>query len=210
MNIKNKAAAFFTLLIILLMAFILYWSTTQPIDVIIQAGHEGRTSGNTGAQTKDYKEVVWNALVADEVAKKLRSWDIEVKRVPAKVALHRAKIAISIHFDSAQIPCNSGASVGYPNENSYAFAQAWKKLYKAYFPFTWHKDNFTRNLSHYYAYKWIQAEKFLVLELGELSCDKQTSWLKPRLKKVAHLVAYAIARELGHDVPTPNFIKKKL
>lgn len=207
MNTKNKAAAFFALLIILLMSFILYWSTTKSIDVIIQAGHEGRTSGNTGAQTKNYKEVVWNVLIADEVAKKLRSWNIEVKRVPAKVSLLHAKIAISIHFDSAQIPCNSGASVGYPNENSYAFAQAWKTLYKSYFPFAWHKDNFTRNLSHYYAYKWIQAEKFLVLELGELSCDKQTRWLKPKLKKVAHLVAYAIARELGHDVPTPNFIK---
>ena len=204
MNTKNKAATFFALLIILLMSFILYWSTTKSIDVIIQAGHEGRTSGNTGAQTKNYKEVVWNVIIAGEVAKKLRSWNIEVKRVPAKVSLQHAKIAISIHFDSARIPCNSGASVGYPNNDSYAFAQAWKTLYKSYFPFAWHKDNFTKNLSNYYAYKWIQAEKFLLLELGELSCDKQTRWLKPRLKKIAHLVAYAIAIELGKKVEKPK------
>jgi len=208
MNIKNKAASFFALLIILLMAFILYWSTTKPIAVVIQAGHEGRTSGNTGAMTKHYREVEWNILVADEVAKKLRSWDIEVKRVPAKVRITRAQIAISIHFDSAGTPCNSGASIGYPSQDSYDFAQNWKALYKNYFPYQWHADNFTKNLSNYYAYKWIRAEKFLVLELGELTCDKQTKWLKPRLKKVAHLVAYAIAKELGKNVPKPKFIKK--
>lgn len=204
MNIKNKAASFFALLIIALMAFILYWSNTKPISVVIQAGHEGRTSGNTGAETKLYREVTWNILVADEVARTLRSWDIDVKRVPAKVSFIRTKIAISIHFDSAGTPCNSGASIGYPSMNSHDFAQKWKKLYKDYFPYKWHEDNFTKNLESYYAYKWIHAEKFLVLELGELSCDKQTRWLKPRLEKIAHLVAYSIAKELGKEVKKPK------
>lgn len=204
MNIKNKPATFFALLIIFLIAFILYWSTTKPIDVVIQAGHEGRTSGNTGAVSKNYSEVEWNILVADEVAKKLNSWNIEVKRVPAKVGFIRAKIAVAIHFDSAHIPCNSGASIGYPSMDSYDFAQRWKTLYKKYFPYHWHEDNFTKNLSNYYAFKWIQSEKFLVLELGEITCDKQTKWLHPRLKKIAHLVAYTIVKELGKDVQKPK------
>ena len=204
MNIKNKPATFFALLIIFLMAFILYWSTTKPIEVVIQAGHEGRTSGNTGAVSKLYSEVKWNVLVADEVAKKLKSWDIDVKRVPAKVRFTRAKIAISIHFDSANTPCNSGASIGYHSMDSYDFAQRWKKLYKNYFPYQWHVDNFTKNLSNYYAYKWIRSDKFLVLELGEITCEKQSKWLNPRLKKIAHLVAYAIAKELGKDVQKPK------
>ncbi len=204
MNIKNKPATFFALLIISLMAFILYWGTTKPIDVIIQAGHEGRTHGNTGAVSKYYSEVKWNILVADEVAKTLRSWDIEVKRVPAKVGILRAKVAVAIHFDSANTPCHSGASIGYGSMDSYDFAQRWKKLYKGYFPYQWHVDNFTKNLKNYYAYKWIRAEKFLVLELGEITCDKQTKWLKPRLKKIAHLIAYSIAKELGKKVPKPK------
>jgi len=204
MNIKNKPAAFFALLIISLITFILYWSTTKPISVVIQAGHEGLKFGNTGGQTKLYREVDWNVLVADEVAKRLRAWDIDVKRVPAKVRFTRAEIAISIHFDSASTPCNAGASIGYPSTDSYAFAQRWKSLYKSYFPYKWHRDNFTKNLKEYYAYKWIQADKFLVLELGELSCDKQTKWLHPRLKKVAHLVAYAVATELGKEVKKPK------
>ena len=204
MNIKNKAASFFALLIILLMSFILYWSMTKPIDVVIQAGHEGRTSGNTGAATRLYREVTWNIHVADEVAKQLKAWGISVKRMPARVSFTRTKIAVSIHFDSAKRICHSGASIGYPTKASYDFAQRWKKLYKNYFPFMWHKDNFTRNLKNYYAYKWIQADKFLLLELGELSCDKQTKWLKPRLKKIAHLIAYAIAKELGKSVKKPT------
>ncbi len=204
MRVKNKAATFFALLIIILMLFILYWSTTKPVAVVIQAGHEGRTSGNTGAVSKHYREVDWNILVADEVSNKLTQWGIDVKRVPAKVGLMHAHIAVSIHFDSAGKPCNSGASIGYPSKDSFAFAQKWKALYKSYFPYKWHKDNFTQNLSNYYAYKWIRAEKFLVLELGEITCNKQTKWLKPRLQKIAHLIAYTIATELGKTVEKPQ------
>jgi len=208
MNIKNKPATFFALLIILLMAFILYWSTTKPVDVVIQAGHEGRVTGNTGAACKLYREEEWNILVADEVAKQLKAWKIEVKRMPAHVKFTRAKIAVSIHFDGATTPCASGASIGYPSDDSYDFAQRWKSLYAHYFPYKWHKDNFTNNLKNYYAYRWIHADKFLLLELGEITCDTQTTWLKPRLKKVAYLVAYAIATELGKKVPKPYFLKK--
>ncbi len=203
MNIKNKAATFFALLIIFLMAFILYWSTTKPVSVVIQAGHEGRTTGNTGAESKRYREEEWNILVADEVTKQLRAWHIDVKRMPARVSLTRAKIAISIHFDGATTPCASGASIGYPSDDSYDFAQRWKHLYASYFPYAWHKDNFTPNLRNYYGYRWIHAEKFLLLELGEITCDTQTKWLKPRLKKIAHLIAYSIAKELGKDVRKP-------
>jgi len=203
MHSKNRAGAFFALLIILLVAFILYWGSTKPVSVVIQAGHENRISGNTGATGSRYKETEWNTLVANEVTKRLRSWDIDVKRIPAKVPFLRAKIAVSIHFDSAKRACHSGASIGYPNKDSYNFARQWEKLYKAYYPFRWHPDNFTENLKHYYAYRKIDTEKFLVLELGEITCDEQTKWLKPRLNKIAHLVAYAIATELGKDVPKP-------
>jgi N-acetylmuramoyl-L-alanine amidase len=204
MNIKNKAASFFAISVIIFLAFILYLSNTKPITVVIQAGHEGRVVGNTGAESALYKEEEWNIIVANEIAKTLRSWDIEVKRVPAKVDSIKATIALSIHFDSAKIPCRSGASIGYPNSNSRAFAKRWKKLYSDYFPYKWHIDNFTPNLKNYYAYQWIKADKFLLLELGEITCDTQSTWLKPRLKKIAHLVAYSIATELGKHVKKPK------
>jgi len=202
---KNLAGVIFATLIIGLVGFILYWGSTKPVSVIVQAGHEARTTGNTGASSSTYKETEWNTIVADEVSKRLKAWDIDVKRIPAKVPkFARAKIAVSIHFDSAKKPCRSGASIGYPDKNSYAFARRWEKLYRSHFPFGWHKDNFTENLKHYYAYKQIEAEKFLVLELGEITCEKQTKWLQPRLKKIAHLIAYNIAVELGKKVDKPT------
>lgn len=205
MNIKNKAATFFALLIIVLITFILYQGSTKPVDVVIQAGHEGRTTGNTGAITTHYREVVWNTLVADEVVRQLKHYGItSIKRLPAKLPKIHAKIAVAIHFDGAKRACHSGASIGYPNKHSHAFAQRWKKLYKTYFPYRWHPDNFTPNLSNYYGYYRIKADKFLLLELGEITCDTQTKWLKPRLKKIAHLIAYSIATELGKHVKKPS------
>jgi N-acetylmuramoyl-L-alanine amidase len=206
MKIKHKSAVFFTMLIITLIMYILYWGKTRPISVVLQAGHEGRILGNTGASSKLYREKEWTVLVANKVAYYLRQWKIEVKRVPAKLEILRADLAISIHFDGAKVSCSSGASIGYPNENSYGFAQDWKALYKNYFPYRWHRDNFTKNLEYYYAYKWIRANKFLVLELGEITCAKQTRWLKPRLDKIAHLLAYAIATELGVEVKKPSLL----
>ncbi|RUM74351.1 MAG: hypothetical protein DSZ12_05730 [Sulfurovum sp.] len=203
-KVKNKAATFFAISIIGFIIFILYWGLSKPVTVVIQAGHEGRTKGNTGASSTLYREEKWNIAVADEITKTLRSWDIEVKRIPARVKRMKADIAVSIHFDGAKIPCRSGASIGYPDKHSYFFAQRWKKLYKSYFPFKWHKDNFTPGLKYYYAYDWIKAKKFLLLELGEITCDAQTTWLKPRLNKIAHLVAYVIAKELGKKVKKPT------
>jgi len=205
MKLRNKAAAFFTMIILILFGYILYQSLKEPVSVIIQAGHEGRTCGNTGAECKLYREEDWNVLVADEVARQLRSWHIDVKRVPADTSLQRAKIAVAIHFDGAKNICRSGASVGYPDNNaSKIFAQKWKKNYQQYYPFKWHPDNFTDNLKNYYAYHWIHADKFLVLELGELTCEEQTRWLRPRLKKIASLIAYTIASELGKKVKKPS------
>ncbi len=201
MNLKNKTAAFFAILILLLIGFILYQSLKAPVSVVIQAGHEGRTCGNTGAVCKNYKEVVWNIKVADMTAAQLKKWGIDVKRVPADTLPVRAKIAVAIHFDSAKHRCHSGASIGYPDNNaSRTFAQHWKAIYKPYFPFVWHADNFTDNLKEYYAYRTIFAPKFLVLELGEITCPKQTHWLQPRLKTIARLIAYTIATELGVKV----------
>ena len=201
MKIKNLAAITISLLIIFLISFAIYWQSITPVTVVIQAGHEGRTTGNTGATAGSLQEVKWNIIVANEVAKQLEKWDIKVKRVPADTKLIKAKIAVAIHFDGANKKCSSGASIGYKNEASKEFAKRWRKIYGNYFPFAWQKDNFTRNLANYYGYYYIRADKFLVLELGEITCKKQTKWLKPRLKKIGQLIAYTIARELGFAPP---------
>ena len=203
MKVKNITGVVISFLIILFISFAIYWHYKEPITVVVQAGHEGRVNGNTGAVSGKIQELKWNIIVADEVAKQLKKWDINVKRVPADTQLIKAKIAVAIHFDGADKKCSSGASIGYKNEASKEFAKRWRKIYSHYFPFSWQEDNFTRNLANYYGYYYIRADKFLVLELGEITCKKQTKWLKPRLKKIGELIAYTIARELGFAPPKP-------
>ena len=73
----------------------------------------------------------------------------------------------------------------------------WKEEYKEYFPFKWHRDNFTKNLSDYYGFRRVNTEKgFLLLELGEMTCDKQIEWLEPRLELIATKIADFIMDEL--------------
>ncbi len=166
--------------------------------VLIQAGHVGRTHGNTGSIHNGLVESQWNERVAIRVEEILTKRGIAVERVGAKIPATNAVIAVAIHFDGTEKPCATGASIGHDNSPaSKLLAKHWRKEYGNFFPFKWHKDNFTRNLSHYYGFSKVTTSKgFLVLELGEITCDKQTDWLKPRLDKVASKIAYFIIKEL--------------
>ena len=206
---KNITAITIAFAILLFIAFAIYKNHTKPISVTIQAGHEGRDDGNTGSSNGKYREVDWNIFVANEVAKTLNRWGIDTKRVGATIPKGiKTKAALSIHFDGSKRVCSTGASIGYPNSASKDLALRWRRVYKSYFPFKWHKDNYTANLKDYYGFKQIEAKKFLVLELGEISCDRQVRWLKPRLKTIAHLIAATIAKDFGIDAYVKGYGKK--
>jgi len=165
---------------------------------LIQAGHEGRIKGYTGAESPYGKEMDWNRDVANEVTRILREAGVDVIRAGAKMPIAKVKLALAIHFDGSHEPCRSGASIGYGNTLHKPLANRWKKLYAQYYPFDWMEDNFTNNLSHYYGYKYVFSQKgFLVLELGELTCEQEAIWLRYRLKKIAQLIAYFVAQELN-------------
>jgi N-acetylmuramoyl-L-alanine amidase len=166
--------------------------------VLIQEGHVGRTKGNTGSIHNGLVESKWNTTVGKEVERILEKKGIDVTRVGASIPIANASIAVAIHFDGAVKECSTGASIGYNlAPESKAMARRWRAQYGSFFPFKWHQDNFTRNLSHYYGFSQVQTTKgFLVLELGELTCKKQTDWLEPRLKQVAAKIAHFIIKEL--------------
>ena len=166
-------------------------------DVLIQAGHEGRTTGYTGASSKYGKEIEWTVIVANETSRVLKEAGINVIRSSANLPISKVKLAIAIHFDGSSKPCRSGASIGYGNPNHQTLANHWRDIYQKEFPFKWMKDNFTKNLSQYYGYKYVFSQKgFILVELGELTCNRQAIWLKPRLKRIGRLIAYFIAQEL--------------
>jgi hypothetical protein len=71
-------------------------------------------------------------------------------------------------------------------------------------------DNFTEGLRGYYAYKQVRAsEGALTLELGEITCAAQRSWLAARLRWEGAAIAYFLSEHLGYSVvPIPQFLRQ--
>ena len=180
----------------------------KTADVLIQAGHEGRTSGNTGAESRWGTELEWNPIVADRATEVLRNAGVNVIREDAYLdsSKYKVKLALFIHFDSADKGAESGPSIGYNDDTDQPAAEAWKELYQHYCPFTFMQDNFTDNLKNYYGYYYtVTSDAELVLELGDITSARQALWLKPRLKWLGELIAYFVGMRLGiNTIALPN------
>lgn len=192
-----------------LLLIIAVWNgRVMKTTVLIQAGHVGRTTGNIGSIHNGLRESEWNERVAIRIEDILKKNGIIVDRVGADIPVANAEIAISIHFDGSESQCATGASIGHDgSKGSQLLAKNWRREYEAFFPYKWHADNFTKNLSQYYGFSKVTTSKgFLVLELGEITCKEQTDWLEPRLGEVAAKVAYFIIKELKDDKKNTNSI----
>jgi hypothetical protein len=176
-------------------------------DVFIQAGHEGRTTGTTGAPGPLGNEIDWTPIVANEATRILREAGVTVIRENAFLSgRYDVKVAIFIHFDGSDSPCASGASVGYNDPTDRPAADEWKQLYSRYWPYRWMDDNFTANLRGYYGYRYTNTtDSEFVIELGEISCREQAEWLKPRLKWLGALIAHFLSKRINKgNVPDPG------
>ncbi len=184
--------------LVLLSLIALYKYRAINTTVFIQEGHVGRLMGNTGSVHNGIKESEWNYIVGEEVARLLEKRGIDVVTSGASIPFGNATLAVAIHFDGSNKPCSTGASIGYNGSSSAkAMARHWRHQYGQFFPFRWHRDNFTKDLENYYGFYRIHTSKgFLVLELGEITCDRQMEWLKPRLKDIASKIAHFIIKEL--------------
>ncbi len=192
-----------------MLAFVL--AALVHADVLVSAGHEGRPAScarfpqhrcNLGAAG----EREWTPIVADEVTRVLRAHGVSVVREPADFeGDYAVDMAVFIHFDGIVPACSSGASIGYHHAADARAAALWRALYAGIFPFRFMPDNFTVGLRDYYAFRQVDAsDGALVLELGEISCPPQRTWLATRLDDVAALIAYDISRTIGKgDVPLP-------
>ena len=165
-------------------------------DVLVGAGHEGRPEsckrfpkhkcnlGTAGERTL-------TPQIANEVAQILKARGLSVIRVPADFdGQYDVKDAVFIHFDGSAPACSSGASIGYHNIQDQNAAAAWRALYTRYWGFQFRPDNITDNLRDYYAFRQVRAsDAALVLELGELTCPAQATWLLHNLPLEADLIA---------------------
>jgi N-acetylmuramoyl-L-alanine amidase len=185
-------------------------SKYEHAEIYIQAGHEGRTKGSTGTSSVYGNEIEWTPIVADEATRILREAGISVIRSNADRRKYSVvDLALSIHFDGCVKQCATGASIGYDDPTDKPAADEWKSFYSNYYKHKWHDDNFTKNLRYYYNYKYtITKDAELVLELGDLSCPTQATWMKKNLKNLGHVVAYFAAKRINkeHLIEVPKTI----
>jgi hypothetical protein len=178
----------------------------EVVDVVIQAGHEGRPAScapnhvracNIGASSAAGREIVWTPIVADAATAALRAAGLRVARRPADYPQHdTAKVAIFIHFDGSEPACASGTSVGFPASTSRAFVTAWERAYRARFPFHFVGENISSNEEHYYGFHKVDAPQKMLIEYGELTCPPQAAWLVPRLRELGALTARFVIGQL--------------
>jgi hypothetical protein len=177
----------------------------EVVDVVVQAGHEGRPAScarfhvkacNIGASSDAGHEIAWTPIVADAVTATLRAAGLRVARRPADYAEHdTARAAVFIHFDGAPA-CASGASAGFPPAGDHGIVARWVQAYTARFPFRFVGENITTNESGYYGFRKVDAPKKLLVEFGELTCPAQAAWLRPRLHELGAFLGRFLIAEL--------------
>jgi hypothetical protein len=177
----------------------------ENVDVVVQAGHEGRPAScapnhvhacNLGASSATGREIVWTPIVADAMTAALRKAGFRVARRPADYPQHdTARIAIFMHFDGSETACASGTSVGFPASTPHAFVADWERTYERVFPFKNVGENISSNEERYYAFRKVNAPVKMLIEYGEITCRAQATWLAPRLRELGALTARFV---IGH------------
>lgn len=172
--------------------------TGTEYDVIIQAGHYNRKTGKTGGTGKYVTEQQVAAFVAQSVRQQLSNTDIRLLIIDADNFSKplKTKIFLSLHTDSSANPCSVGPSVGIAGGSdrkgmhSIALALA---ITLGIDPEEFMKDNYTTNLSGYYAYKRVSSSYIEgVLEMSELSCPLQEDNLLGNAAQLSRNLSTAI------------------
>jgi len=175
-------------------------------DILVQAGHQGRPAScaphhvkacNLGTGANGALEREWTAAGADRTAQVLREHGYTVIRRPADYEPHdTVRAAVFLHFDGA-VECKSGASVGFPETTSRAFVSAWETRYRAWFPFRFVGENFTKNEHEYYGFRKVDAPEKMLIEFGEMTCPAQFRWMEPRLGEMGDQLAAFLMEQVA-------------
>lgn len=159
---------------------------SKSYDVVLQAGHYGRTRGSTGTSGKHLTEQEAAGAVASELKDALIDLGLSVALIDAdsyksgqkrdNQHYFKTKLFLSFHLDGSTTPCASGPSIGYNPKfggekmELIAVAVAISMEQNA---LDFMRNNFTTNLSHFYSYKHSDSSIAEgILELGELTCSQ--------------------------------------
>ena len=142
----------------------------ERLQLVLQAGHVGRTRGATGSVGPLGTEQQFTLKTATYCQKwlTLRGWTCEV--IGADEAVPDSHVFIAIHHDGSSNRDARGPSVGYPSDyrqRSENAAQEWKREFGKHYPGpTFRPDNYTSGLRGYYGYRKTNASIKLVCEHG--------------------------------------------
>lgn len=180
-------------------------------DVLIQAGHEGRNSGATGAAANGLREIDLTPRVADAAAQTLRDAGLTVLRDPADPADDKAtvKIAVAFHFDG---PPGAGAQFLYDDPSDKPLADYLRAAWDVYYEGKWLPDNTSyladdTGYSRYYGFSdWTTSDGEVVMELDTIGDPVRAAlWKQPGYPEWAgRVIGAAIARRLGKNTPDPG------
>jgi len=184
---------------------------SKKYNIVLQPGHYLRTPGpgkKLGTSGKLVTEQQLTAFITANVAETLIDGDKDKKLNILVISADdydrplSTDIFLSIHADGSTKPCTTGPSLGYSSDSSLlgmhalAFALA-ASLGQTYDDFE--EDNFTTNLSGYYALKSMKLppKGFAgVLEVGELTCPEKEKALIANSLLIAKNVSVALKSSL--------------
>jgi hypothetical protein len=175
-------------------------TVTENLDLILQMGHVGRTTGSTGTKG----EQVFNKALGDEMDKLLKPTTIKYKIIGAdnwlKPEPNKATIFLALHADGSTNPSARGFSMGFKLGTDESFKEVLAKDYGQLCKFTRRKDNYTTGLAKYYGYKHVEAKYCNIIEHGFLSNKIEHDWLVSHIKEIAQnhvLTIVKFIRELN-------------
>lgn len=122
-------------------------------NIVIQAGHAGRTRGATGTSGPFGAEKVWTERTAKAAVPRLTALGWTVTWTLADAPVPDSDVFVALHQDGSVNKSARGPSVGYPSSLPACrdAAQAWKAEYAKHYPGpAFRKDNYTTGLAHYY------------------------------------------------------------
>jgi hypothetical protein len=183
---------------------------TRTADVLIQAGHEGRTSGATGAAAHGLREIELTPRIADAAVRWLTDRGVSVIRDTAVTSEARVKIAVGVHLDGNPA---AGAQLLYDDDTDRPLANHLRRVWAvdAGYP-EWIADNTSpladdAGFSRYYGFRhWITTDGEVVFEFGSIGDPTQAAlWSQTGYPEHAgRWLGHAIALRLGVSSTPPG------
>lgn len=177
--------------------------------ILIQAGHQGRTTGATGAPG----EQKWTGEIVPQIAKKLRDKGFEVKEINADPSSGDIAgdwdLFLSVHYDSDSYNDRGGfidtpdPSVDFATKESNRIAEEMRKVYFDRTGIPNHPERSNKNTKYYYMWSRMSAKTpCVIIEAG-------VGWRTPEDHKTLHFeqdrvagaIADGIINALGDQTP---------